>query len=243
MARNVTLTQLRSDITDQADIAGAVGASSRYTTGQLNRWINQAIQRFREKLSNEGVQHYLTHATGSLTAGVTSPFQFGTLDLSAASPAIVRVYGLDVTINSETRTLLHVPFTARSDFGGPTNTGEPLAWANYQTAKLAIFPAPDSTYTYVCWYLPVLADLSSDNDTFDGVAGWEEFIVWEVVCRIITKDQYPQAYQMAVSERDRAWDDILRNATRVTSAGGAVVGRDTLGQIRRWGRRIEPPRN
>lgn len=236
MSRNVTLSTLRADIADQADIAGSVAVSSRYTPSQLNRYINQAIQRFREKISNEGAQHYLTSTTGTLTAGATSPYPFGTLDLSSASPAVVRIYGIDVTIDDDVRSLEHVPFSDRTRFGGPDDTGEPCAWANYETDKVAIFPASDAAYTYVAWYLPVLADLSSDNDTFDGVAGWEDFIVWEVVCRLLAKDQHPNAYQAAVNERERAWADILRNATRVTSAGGGVVGRDTLGNswARRW---------
>lgn len=243
MARNATLLTLRTDISDQADFAGAIGSTSRYTTTQLNRWINQSIQRFRERLSNEGAQHYLTHATGTLTVGATSPFAFGTLDLSAASPSVVRIYGFDITVNGETKSLTHVPFTERDRFGGALNTGEPVAWSNYGTAKLAIFPPPDTAYTYVVWYLPVLADLSSDGDNFDGVAGWEDFIVWDVVCRSIVKDQYPQAYATAVNERERTWADIVQNATRVTSAGGGVVGQDTLGNRMRMHGRNPPPRN
>jgi hypothetical protein len=230
LARNVTLSQLRTDIADQADITGAVGASSRYTPTQLNRLINQSLQRFREKISNEGATRYLTSATGSLAVGATSPYPFYVLDLSAASPSIVRTYGLDITVNNVTRTLKHVSFKKRGEYGGPNYTGIPEAWAHYVGNKLAIFPPSSGTYVYVCWYLPVLADLSADGDTFDGVAGWEDFIVWDCVCRLIIKDQYPQAYQMATAERAQVWADIIRQATRVSDEGGAFVGRDTLGE-------------
>jgi hypothetical protein len=230
LARNVTLSQLRTDIADQADITGAVGASSRYTPTQLNRLINQSIQRFREKISNEGATRYLVSATGSLAVGATSPYPFYVLDLSAVSPSIVRTYGLDITVNNVVRTLKHVPFTRRGEYGGPNYTGIPEAWAHYVGNKLAIFPPSSGTYTYVCWYLPVLDDLSSDLAPFDGVSGWEDFIVWDCVCRLIIKDQYPQAFQMATSERDRVWTDIVRQATRVSSEGGAFIGRDTMGE-------------
>ena len=244
MSRTATLSVIRTDIATQADFSGAVGSTSRYTTTQLNRWINQEIQNFREALSNEGAQHYLTHATGTLAAGATSPHSFGVLDLSGVTPSVVRVYGLDISVSGVNRTLKHVPFNERDSYGGPTNTSEPMAWSNFTTNKLAIFPPPGQVYTYVCYYLPVLADLSSDGDTFDGVAGWEEFIVWAVVVRSIVRDQYPQAYQMALNERDRRWADILRNATRVTSAGGATVGRDSMGRgLRRYGAKIPPPWN
>lgn len=244
MARTVTLSNLRTDIATQADITGAIGSSARYTTTQLNRWINQEIQNFREALSNEGAQHFLTHATGTVTSGATSPHAYKELDLSAISPSVVRIYMVTITVNGRTKRLTHVPFQEHTEFGGPTNTSEPIAWANINTAKIAILPPPSGSYTYVVYYLPVLTDLSADGDTFDGIAGWEEFIVWAVVVRTIVRDQYPQAYQMALNERDRRWADILRNATRVTSAGGATVGRDSMGESLRRGRgRMPPPWN
>ena len=91
-------------------------------------------------------------------------------------------------------------------------------------------PPPNSAYTAVVWYLPVLADLTSDSDTFNGVAGWEEFIVWDVVTKLIVRDQYPQAFQMALAKRDEMFADILKSATRIAGGGGLYVGRDVLGE-------------
>lgn len=235
MSRTVTLTQLRADIAAQADFVGATG---RYPDAVVDRFVNQSIQRFREKLSTEGVTHYLVSTSGTLAAGATSPFAFGSLDLSAVTPSVVRSYGVDVTINGGfIKTLQHVPFTERNSYGGPTGKGEPRDWAHYQTRKIAILPAPEGTYPYTVWYLPVLADLVSGSDTFDGVAGWEDFIVWDVVCRLIVRDQYMTAFQTATAYKNELWADILRNATKVSSSGGAVLGRDSLGdraQLSNW---------
>ncbi len=229
MSRTVTLVQLRSDVAAQADFTIDTG---RYTTVTLNRFINQSIQRFRERLSTEGATHFLVSTSGNLIAGATSPYQFNVLDLSAVSPSVVRVYGVDVTLSSSSmiRSLSHTPFTMRSDYGGPQLRGEPLAWSNFQTRKIAIMPSPQSTYAYTVWYLPVLADLVNDSDTFDGVAGWEDYIVWDVVCRMVTRDQYQDSYPLASGERDRIWADIVRSATKVAAAGGAHIARDTMGQ-------------
>jgi hypothetical protein len=228
MARNVSLGQLRADVQNQADIAGA---TVRNVATLLNRYINQSIQRFRERLSTEGAQHFLVSSTKSVTAGATSPYPFKELDLTSESPSVVRVFGIDVTLPSgDIRSLIQVPFTQRDNYGGPIAKGAPDAWANYQTAKCAIFPPPDTTYSLQVWYLPVLADLASDSDTFNGIAGWEDYITWDVVCRTIVRDQYPQAFQMAMAYRDDYWRDILSSATKVTSAGGAVIGRDTMGR-------------
>lgn len=229
MARTVTLLQLRTDISNQADVVVGSGSTDRYTPTFLNRLINQSIQRFRERLSTEGSQHYLVPTSGNLTAGATPPYPFGILDLTAASPGIVRVYGIDVTVSQVTQTLLHIPFQDRAAYGSTSQTGIPKAWASIKDGQVAILPSPQAGYPYTVWYLPVAADLSADGDTFDGVAGWEDYITWDVVCRLIVRDQYQDAYALAVQYRNEIWQDILRTATKVSLAGGATVARDTFG--------------
>jgi hypothetical protein len=227
VSRAATLSQLRTDVQNQADIAGL---TVRHTPALLNRLINQSIQRFRGKLSEEGVQHYLTNTTGLFGPGATSPYPFHALDLSAAAPAVVRVFSVWIDTPGETKELIHVPFRFVTKLCGPNVTGEPEAWANYQTTGLAIMPAPSGQYSYNVWHLPKLADLADDADTFDGVAGWEDYIVWDVVCRILVRDQNPMAYQLAESTKREIWSDILSSARRVTSAGGSVIGRDSFGE-------------
>lgn len=235
MSRNATLADIRQDITDQADLTGAVGATKRYKVPLLNRWINQAIQRFRMRLSSEGSTHYLVSTTGTTTVGATSPFSFYSLDLSAVSPGVVKVYGIDITYSSCIYTLQNVPFATRNDYGGPEHTGIPEAFANYQTAKVALMPAPNQALAYVAWYLPVLTDLADDSDVFDGVSGWEEYIVWDVVSRMMVRDKYSEAYANAVEYRNGLIEDIIRSANRVNLAGGQHRGRDTLGERLRGG--------
>lgn len=230
MSRNVTLTQLQTDIQAQADFVGAA-TTGRYPLTTVTRFINQSIQAFRERLSNEGATHFLVSATGSLTSGATSPYPFNVLDLSAVNPSIVRLYGIDLTLNGgRVKSLSFTPFTERASFEGPVVTSEPRAWSVFNTRKVAIMPPPNQTYTYVAWYLPVLTDLSSGSDTFDGVAGWEDFIVWDVVCRMLMRDQTATAFQLASGYRSEIWQNVLRNATRVVKAGGAVLGRDSMGR-------------
>ena len=226
MAQNVTLSELRTQIADQLDVT--VGANTRYTPTFFNQKINSSIRRFRERVSSEGMTHFLVATSGTMTSGATSPFSFKELDLSAVTPSVVRTYGVDITVSNIVRTLAHRPFQERNERGGPTVTGIPEAWAMYQTRSIAIMPAPDQSYFYTVWYLPLATALSADGDTFDAVDGWEQWIVWDVVCQLIARDQYQAAYAQAVQLRNEVWQDVIRGATKVTSAGGAVVGRDTL---------------
>jgi hypothetical protein len=240
--RTVTLAQLRLDIQNQADIAGL---TTRHGATLITRLANQSIQHFREDLSNEGSRHFLTVATGTMTAGATSGFPFFSLNAGALASGIVRVYGVDVKVQGGSwKRLEHASFEERTNYGGghPSSTGEPRVWAEYGTTKLAILPPPDRAYDFVLWYLPVLNDLAADADTFDGVAGWEDYVTWDVVVRLMVRDQLP-TYQLAVQERADIRDRVLRSATRVTTAGGATVGRDSMGakMTPGYGGRTEPP--
>ncbi|HEY3494346.1 MAG TPA: hypothetical protein VGK73_06660, partial [Polyangiaceae bacterium] len=226
MARTKTLAQLRSDVANQADI---VGAAARYTPTLLTGLINQSIQRFRERISIEGTTHYLVSASGTLSAGATSPYPFQTLDLSGVSPGLVRTFGVDIIIDGTVVTLEQRPFEERASFG--TRPGIPAAWAHFQTDKIAILPAPQSSYSYTVWYLPLLADLTSDSDTFNGVAGWEDYVTWDVLSRLVVRDNYPELFGQVEAKANAIWTDIIRSATKVSHAGGAHKGRDTFGRV------------
>ncbi len=205
-------------------------SSSRYTPALLTRLINQSIQRFRERVSNEGMTHFLVSTSGTLQ-GPTNPYAFEVLDLSDVSPSIVRTYGVDITWQGKVSTLSYRPFTERNEYSD-VGAGVPIAWSQYQTRTLAIMPGANGDYPYTVWYLPVLADLVNDSDTFDGVAGWENWVVWDVVCQLAARDQYDEALKQFGFLRDGIWQDIIRGATKVTAAGGAVVGRDTTRRAR-----------
>lgn len=219
MARTVRLDVLRQQIQYLADIQGM---TARHATSDLNRAINQSIQHFREKVSQHGLRNYITHATGTLTSGATSPFAFTVLDLSAVSPAVVRVFGIEITIRGRIQPLELIDFENRNDFQdwtfGPISD-EPTAWAPYQQARVAILPASNAAYPYTVFYLPVLPDLTNDSDTFDGVVGWEEWVAWDALIKVLQRDQYPQVYATATAERDRIWADIERNCNPAKSGG------------------------
>lgn len=234
--RTVTLAQLRQDIQNQADIAGL---TTRHGATLINRLINQEIQHFREDLSNEGARHFLTVATGTMAPGATNGFPFYKLSAGSLASGIVRVYGVDVkTQNGSWKRLEHTTFEDRTNYGGghPASIGEPRVWAEFQTTELAILPPPDQAYQFVIWYLPVLNDLAADTDRFDGVAGWEDAVMWKVTARLLIRDQLP-AYQMVVQFGQEAMEKIMRSSTRVTTAGGATIGRDSMGNRGMYRRR------
>lgn len=232
MARTRTLTLLLGDLRYVSDSQGLLG---RHTDTSLTRLLNQSIQRLREKVSANGITHFLVStSTPTMTVGPTAPYHFGVIDFSAVSPNVVRVYGIDVTRNGSTYELDGVPFTARNDYqdGDGARNGPPVAFANFQTAKVAIFPPSDSAYSYVAWYLPVLADLASGSDTFDGVAGWEEWVLWDCLPSMVTRDTHAAVIQLIESRRAELWTDIVRGSHSVNRKA-APQRRDTWGESAR----------
>jgi hypothetical protein len=194
----------------------------------INRYLNQAIQRFRGKVSTEGSPRYLVSTTGTLTAGATSPYPFSLLDLSSADPGIVKIYGVDITINTTIYSLEGVPFERRAAYGSQAST--PQAWAQYATDSIVILPPPLSAYTYVVWYLPVIDDLVNDSDTWDGVAGWEQWLTWDVVARLIIRDQTSAAFGMAMTYRNEIMDDIVKSARHPNNTAARAIASDRFGR-------------
>jgi hypothetical protein len=228
MARTVTLLQLRNDIRWQSD---NVGFTARHSDADITRAINQSIQRFRLMLSQHGDRKFLVANTGTLTAGATSPYPFGVLNTSAWNPQIVRLFGFDITVQGRVIPLELVPFDMRNDFQraetGTSANSPPVALAQFGSESYAILPASDGAYAYTAWYLPVLADLANDADTFDGVAGWEEWVKWDCVQKLNSRDTNAKAYQIAQSEQVQVWGVIA--AACPTKQGGVVRRYDSRG--------------
>jgi hypothetical protein len=217
---------MRADVRWLADTQSL---TLRHTDLDLTRAINQSIQRFRELVSSHSINHYLISVTKSTSAGATAPYPFQVLDLSSEVQPVTRVYSVDATVNGTIVPLTAEQFSARTDYQGMQ--GPPAAFASMTTYRLAIMPAPDASYPLVVWYLPQLPDLSADGDTFDGIAGYEEWVDWDVLIKLFQRDQYPQLYQTATAERDRLKADMI-HALGGVNQRAVGVRRDTVGQRR-----------
>lgn len=237
MSRTRQLVDLRADVRWQADQLGTT-ALSRHDNTALNRIINQSIQRFREWVSEQGSAMYLTADTSTLTTGATSPYTWREVSFPATA---VRILHVEITVDSRIQGLDQVAFDERNDYqdnDGPTN-GVPVAFFTYGS-KIGILPPPDSAYSRTIWFLPQFTDLSADSDTFDGVAGWEEWLVWDCLLKLVVRDKYPQQYQVALAERDRLQSEILQsirqNSPTATRRRDVRSLRDNRFD-RRWGYR------
>jgi hypothetical protein len=238
MARTITLANLRALVQWVSDTSGL---SLRHTTADLNTQINLSKQRFREAISDAGLPYYLVSKNGTTGVGPTSPYAFHEIDMTAFAPTVVRVYGVDLTISARIVSLAACEFEERNSFqpapfavGGSSSlsNGFPLAFTMYNDVKLCLLPPPMAAYPYTVWYLPVDPDMSADGDTFDGKAGWEWWIAWDVYHALLHRDAKPELITSVKMERDKVMEDILKRSRHLQRAG-ATGRRDVRGERRR----------
>ena len=54
---------------------------------------------------------------------------------------------------------------------------------------IQFLPEDRAPGTYRLWYIPKFTPMTSDSDTFDGVNGWEEFIVIAAAIKALSKEE------------------------------------------------------
>lgn len=213
MARVRTLAEMRQDLRWQAD---QLGATLRHTDSDLTRVINQSIQRWREWVSEQGWPIFLTPHSGVLPVGPTPPYAFAVIDFPEWDPTPVHIYFLECTVNGQILDVPQIPFEQRNQYQGifgPTPTGStqsiPVGFIRFNNS-IGIVPPPQSAYPYTLWYMGLFPDLVNEDDEFDGIVGWEEWLTWDCLIKIIVRDHDQLAYATATAERDRIQADFLQ---------------------------------
>lgn len=239
MARTRTLVQLRDDTRWQFDLESM---TARVTDAKLTRAINQSIQELRELISDAGNPYFLVHSTGTLSTGATSPYHFGAITVSALSPTFLRPYGLDIKVGNLWVALQPVNFEQRNDDQGDPltggTTGQPRSFFLFNATQIAYAPAADRAYSYELYYLPTHTDLSADADTFDGIAGWEEWVIFNTGSKLLLRDNQPEQFAAFAAERQRLLQGILSKANHRQRAGATrrvdVRGRNQAARVARF---------
>lgn len=214
---------------------GQDATTGRYPSANIDAEINSSTQAMRELVSAPNRKLYLKpSAFAAMTVGPLSGYRFGTVPLPADA---VQVFSLEIQISSqENRTIYAGNFADRNEFssiyGGSNGVPEMFelynigveAGASVTAGSIAIMPAPDKPYQYSIWYLPKWTDIATgagnDGNVIDGYAGFDDWIMWNVVATMVVDDNDRQAvYQMAVAERQKAETRMLETASHTQRAG------------------------
>jgi len=234
MARTRTLAELRADVRFQADVERE---ALRHPNTKLTRLINQSIQAFRLMISKSGQPYYLATSASANTV-------LGT-DAYALPTDLVRLFGVDLTHDERTISLSPYMFAERNDYtqeASNSDRGWPVYYRIHTGNNIRLTPIPDGVYAYVFQYLQYGTDLVDDTDTFDGLGGWEDWVVYDSALRVLARDVDSEQYQLVRDLRDKRELEIKGDAPRRARAPGRRVDTmrrrgDAASGAHRWWRR------
>ena len=222
MAKNVTLSQLRTDARLYADQRDG-GGSQYINDTELNRLINLKLAELYDLLvSARGHEYYLSEDTVStLSDDLGTSTKAGRYTLPSdfyQLSSVTLEWGAD---DNE----LMAPVNSVSQRTSYTNWNQWHSWApkgyRLRAGVIEIIPKPTSAVTARLQYIPAFQDLSGDSATFDGVNGWEKLVALGVAIemRTIRKDpsgDLERRYQEQYSRvQDMAADRDAENASEV----------------------------
>lgn len=175
MARTRTLAQLRTEIQNRGDLR-----SIRHPDAQVDRNINQSIAELYDLLINADPDYYLSSDDISVTSGTAN---------YALASDFYKAVGVDVQdTDSNWYVMRKFNFAERNQL---QDTGTERLDARYRImgSNLRLRPTPAWTGTVRLWYIPAPTVLTSDSDTFDGISGWEEFVIVDGIIKARVKDE------------------------------------------------------
>lgn len=172
MARTKTLLLLRTEIYERSETR-----EIQVPTAELTRQINGSIAELYDLLVSVNKDFYLSSNNISVVSGTET----------YALPAdFWRVQGVDVLSSGKYYPMPRFNFAERHQL---QDSGDVIRSARYRVmgSNLRIRPKPTWTGTAVLWYIPAPAQLVNDSDTFDGIAGWEEYVVVDCCIKLAQK--------------------------------------------------------
>lgn len=173
MSRTRTLSQLREEAYRRADCEGAY---DRHDRADVDRDLNQGGTRFWDELiAVRGAEYFQTSADITTTADTSS------YSLASFSPRFYMLTGVRL---AETGGYTLRKFDDHEE-AGLRDTSNQVAWpTHYQlrrtgagVSSLVILPEHEASLTLTVNYVPGWTDLVDDTDTFDGINGWEDYMI------------------------------------------------------------------
>lgn len=188
------LGQLRLMSQQRADRVG----STFLTVPEWNTNINQSAFELYDLLTTQYEDYFLAPA---LTINTTSIDSTGGLSLPdgtlySGAPAFYKLSGVDLGLSGSANsfvTLRKFDFIARNQYVYPQITTTFLGVFNLRYrlmgSKIMFTPIPQGGQYIRLWYQPRMTMLLQDNDIFDSVSGWEEYIIVDAAIKALQKEE------------------------------------------------------
>lgn len=176
-----TLLELRNRSRQRADMV-----NSRFITdAELNYFINASFGELYDLLVNSRGENYYVSSYN-----FTTTINQDTYPLPAD---FFKLMGVDyVTSTTQAITLKAFRWQERNRFREPFyNVRNYNLMYQVRGNNLVFIPTPNGSQQIRLWYIPRHQELALDTNSFDGINGWEEYIIIDAAIKMRVKEESP----------------------------------------------------
>jgi hypothetical protein len=172
-----TLASIKTQARQRADMEG----SNFVDDAELTAYVNASAAELYDILVSRFEDYYIADTAFTVATGA---------DTYTLPAAFYKLKGLDVDVGGgRYDTVRPFQFAQRNETTDPV-TADPLT-VRYRVfgQTLRLSPPERAPGNYRLWYIPRFVPLALDTDTFDGINGWEEFIVVDCAIKMLAKEE------------------------------------------------------
>ena len=182
----VTLAQIKTQSRERSDMSN----TNFISDSELNSYVNASIRELYDLLVATYSDYYVADAyqvtVASDAENIPVPEDF------------YKLRGLDRSIDgsgseSSWWSVDNFNFAERNKYNATFTyySGRVFPLVKYRIfgANLRLIPAAQAPGVYRIWYVPKATTLTNDSDSFDGINGWEEYVVVDCAIKMLQKQE------------------------------------------------------
>ena len=172
----LTLAQIRTQARQRADMEG----SNFVPDTELTSYVNASIAELYDILVSRFEDYYILDTTATVTSGS---------DSFALPASFYKLKGLDFDIGGgQYETVRAFQFIERNE---NYNAGTSSTLMRYRIlgGNIKLSPLSEAAGNYKLWYIPRFTALVLDSDSFDGINGWNEYVIVDCAIKMLNKEE------------------------------------------------------
>lgn len=175
---SITLTEIRSQARDRADMQN----SSFVSDAELTKYVNSSIAELHDLLIAGGESDYYLLSTTFNTVASTETY--------ALPAAFYKLRGVDVQSGGDWISVRPFNFNERNSSLSAAYNLSGLDF-RYRLAgsNILLSPPPSGVNTVKLWYTPVATKLTADSDTLDDVNQFAEYVITDAAIKMLQKEE------------------------------------------------------
>lgn len=177
-----TLAQLKLRARERGDMV-----NSRFISdSELNSYVNASVTELYDLLIASRGENYYVDSYPVSTVGGQKDY---------ALPAdFLKLMGVDWVISAnESCDMKEFQWAERNLYGNAIWFDGYFGNSRYQIRgnNITLYPVPTGVQQILIWYIPRAINLVSDSDSFDGINGWEEYVIIDAAIKMRVKEESP----------------------------------------------------